>query len=66
MKNGFKNWQQGKKLKLELKIRTIKLSKAQLSKISQSGRFFGDMIDKLGKKALIKLMFLWLKMLYHN
>ena len=30
----------------------VKLSKAQLSKIIQSGRFLGNMIDNLGKKAL--------------
>ena len=33
----------------------IKLSKAQLSKIIQSGRFLGNMIDKLGKEALMKI-----------
>ena len=32
-----------------------KLNKAQLSKIIQSGRFFGNMIDKLGKDALMKI-----------
>ena len=33
----------------------VKLSKAQLSKIIQSGRFLGNMIDNLGKKALTGL-----------
>ena len=32
-----------------------KLSKAQLSKIIQSGRFLGNMIGNLGKKALTDL-----------
>ena len=32
----------------------IKLSKVQSSKIIQSGGFLGNIIDKLGKEALIK------------
>ena len=34
----------------------IKLSKARLPKIVQSGRFFGNMIGKLGKEALMKFV----------
>ena len=34
----------------------IKLSKARLPKIVQSGRFFGNMIGKLGKEAPIKFV----------
>ena len=32
----------------------VKLSKVQLSKIIQSGEFFGNMIGKLGRKTLLR------------
>ena len=35
----------------------IKLSKAQLSKIIQSGGFLGKTLDNLGTKALLDLAF---------
>ena len=45
----------------------IKLSKAQLSKIIQSGEFFvttlGNVIGNLGKKAQMDLAVLWIKFL---
>ena len=33
----------------------IRLCKAQISKIIQSGRFFGKTLGKLGKKVLLEL-----------
>ena len=42
----------------------IKLSKAQISKIIQSGGSFGSWFGNLGKKALKTLLFLWLEDIY--
>ena len=39
----------------------IKLSKSQLSKIIQVGEFLSKTLGNLDKKALLQLLFLWLK-----
>ena len=45
----------------------IELSIAQLSIIIESGRVFGNMIDKLGKEVLMKLAVLqWASIFCHN
>ena len=44
----------------------IKISKSQLTKIIQSGRFLGKTLGILGEKILLDLAFLLLKMLCLN
>ena len=48
------------------RLRDIKLNKTQLPKINHSGRFLGNKIGKLGKGALLKKIFLCLKIYSHN
>ena len=43
----------------------LKLSKAQISKIIQSGGFLGSLLSKLAG-PLIKIAFLWQKMSYFH